>query len=168
MSQIQLVRQEAKDTLEVEARAFIWMMPKVIGAAYRQIGSLLEAQGLKPSGMPYVRYLDIDWEQTARQSRWVMLLSMMVKRWHMVIGMPVPRPLEGSGPVRPGTMPAGQYVKAFHTGPYRKMGDTYNRMMAWTKEQGFTMKPESVEIYLNGPEDTPEAKLETEVLIPLV
>jgi effector-binding domain-containing protein len=47
------------------------------------------------------------------------------------------------------------------------MEQTYRRMFAWIKQQGFNAGNESFEFYLNEPGKTKREDLETIVLIPL-
>ena len=62
---------------------------------------------------------------------------------------------------------SGKYVKSLHIGPYRKVGDTYKRMMTWIAEKNIIPAPECIEIYLNDPRETKKEDLMTEVFIPI-
>ena len=88
-SAIELVERNAENTLEIKARIPIWKMPSTIGNSYKQIMEHLEATGAKPAGMPYVRYLHLDWERLNNESKIASLLKMFTRKWNMLIGFPV-------------------------------------------------------------------------------
>ena len=52
------------------------------------------------------------------------------------IGFPVASAAAGSGRVKAGTLPGGKAAVTLHAGPYTKIGEAYNRLTAFVKEQG--------------------------------
>ncbi len=65
-------------------------------------------------------------------------------------------------------VPAGEYLRAVHRGPYEKLSETYAAMIrAWaSSETGRELADgPSLEFYRNTPENTPPGKLETEVCL---
>ena len=57
--------------------------------------------------------------------------------------------------------------KRFTLGHIKKVGNTYNALLAWLQGQGEEAQGEAFEIYLNNPDEVAEDQLETEVLVPL-
>jgi effector-binding domain-containing protein len=74
---------------------------------------------------------------------------------------------ESRGRIKPGKIPAGKAAVAVHTGPYAKLGETYDRLLAFVKEQGLETQSFTYEFYLNDPDETPPGELETEIFFPV-
>lgn len=49
------------------------------------------------------------------------------------------------------TLPGGKCVSLIHKGPYEQLGRSYEKILAYTKEKGITLKIPSREIYIKGP-----------------
>ncbi|MDH5185342.1 MAG: GyrI-like domain-containing protein [Gammaproteobacteria bacterium] len=86
----------------------------------------------------------------------------------MQIGIPVAESVEGDGTVIAASIPAGQYLRTLHRGPYKTLGKTYERVQTYTQEQGLGLADYMLESYLNDPNKVSPDALETEVLVPFV
>lgn len=66
-------------------------------------------------------------------------------------------------------IPAGDYARATHTGPYENLKETYGRLMGqWLPRSGRRLRnAPCLEFYLNDPGSTPPAELLTDVHVPL-
>lgn len=64
---------------------------------------------------------------------------------------------------------AGLYARATHLGPYRRLGDTWSRLMGeWLPRSGRRVGSGwSYEVYRNNPQDTPQDDLRTDLYLPL-
>ncbi len=85
----------------------------------------------------------------------------------MEIGFPVLSALPGKGEVQAGQIPAGKAATCLHTGPYPEIASAYNDLSAWITAQGLHPTGVAYEFYLNDPEHTPPAELQTLILFPL-
>jgi effector-binding domain-containing protein len=83
------------------------------------------------------------------------------------IGFPVTQASGGSGRVKPGKLPGGKAAVTLHVGPYDKIGEAYDRLTAFVKEQGLKPLEVCYEFYLNDPVETPPEELKTEIYFPL-
>lgn len=164
---IEIVNRPAEKTLAVHARATMWQMPALIGRTYRRILACAKAQSLALTGAPYIRYLDIDWQEINNENKVAALLKSFRRKWDMEIGFPVAAGAATRNDIVVAEIPAGKYVQALHIGSYRKVGATYGRMLAWIRQQNLNIGNESIEIYLNDPQQTKKADRQTRVLIPL-
>lgn len=102
-------------------------IPAVVDQAFPQLFAWLGQHGVEPAGPPFIRYLEVDHEGEP--------LAIEVAA-PVATGAP-----EGDGQVRAGTLPAGRYVTALHTGPYRSeqvpdLGDAQAALRSWTEQQG--------------------------------
>ena len=164
---IEIVEREAVPTLEISVRTTILWMPKRIGQSYGRLAQYIEAHQGEFSGVPYVRYLEIDWNALMRERRLFAFFKMFTRSWNLRVGFPLKQALDGEGEVRSAAFPAGQYLQTLHTGPYENLNDAYNRLYAFAKEKGLTLKPECIEEYLNDPDVVGKEALETRVLVPV-
>jgi AraC family transcriptional regulator len=63
----------------------------------------------------------------------------------------------------------GLYARTTHLGPYRRLGDTWSRLMGeWLPRSGQRVGSGwSYEVYRNNPQDTPQDDLRTDLYLPL-
>ena len=86
-------------------------------------------------------------------------------------GLVLPQPVEvqTNGDVGLQTLPGGRVAVFLHTGPYSKLGKTWDAIYRdWLPSSGKT--PRDVppyELYVDDPEHTPEAELRTEIHVPI-
>lgn len=74
---------------------------------------------------------------------------------------------KAEGEIGADVTPACRAVSFTHFGPYAELQDSYDRMMDWMAREGLTMSAPAWEVYLNGPDDTPEDELRTDVFVAL-
>jgi len=154
--------------IEIEESAFVWQMPSRFKRDYQNIAEYLTAQGAACSGMPYARYLDMNWPVELGRGKISSLFSMLFSKWHYLAGMPSTKPLPGEGRLNASDYPRRHYASAIHYGPYQNSGDTYKALMQWLLEQGHTPEHEAFELYRNDPHEVAQDELETQILIPLL
>jgi effector-binding domain-containing protein len=130
--------------------------PAAADASFPELFGWLQASAIAPAGAPFIRYHVIDMEAELE----------------IEFGIPVNAPVEASGRVRPGILPAGRYATLIHTGPYDQLVAANAALQDWAQQQGITLEssPDArrwagrVEHYLTDPAAEPDpAKWETEV-----
>ena len=84
------------------------------------------------------------------------------------IGVPVKSAVTAAGRVRPGSLPAVRVARTVYHGGYEGLGAAWGELEAWIKAQGHTAAPDLWEVYVAGPESSPDpAQWRTEFNRPL-
>lgn len=166
-SDIEIIEKELVNTLEIQAKASICMMPFVIGKAYKSIIEYLKQSKIECAGAPYVRYLNVKWDELDNVNKLFIFIRMCIRRWDMLIGFPIKATALGKGDIRSGVIAKGKYIQATHIGPYQNLGMTYKKIKAWICEKKINIKSECIEIYLNDPRTDKKENLKTIILIPV-
>jgi effector-binding domain-containing protein len=164
---IEIITREKEQVLEIVAFAPTWKLPFIMGGAYKKISSYLTKNNAQPSGAPYARYLNLDWTDLEKGHMKGSFFKNLTKKWEMRLGFPVGEKLDGEGTVQPSYFPEGRFLKTLHTGPYKKVSETYMAIIRWAKEHNFELRNESAEFYLNDPRTTSKKNLQTMVLVPI-
>ena len=105
----------------------------MVDKTFPQLFAWLRQNGVEPAGPPFIRYLEVDHSGEP--------LEIEVAA-PVATGAP-----KGDSQVRANTLPAGRYVTALHTGPYRSeevpdLGDAQAALRAWIDEEGIlTSRP---------------------------
>jgi effector-binding domain-containing protein len=131
------------------------VIPQLIGEVFAWLGD----QGIPPNGAPLMRFHVINME------------GMM----DMEIGVPVGKPVTGSGHVSAGILPAGRYAALVYTGVTNGI-PANAALLDWGAKHGLTWDQWAVpegdafgaryETFIDGPDDDPDpAKWKTEVAI---
>ncbi len=169
MEEIEIIEKEIGSVIEIEERVPVWKMPSVMGKDFRLIIEYMKTSGIADTEVPYsyARYLEIDWESEMTRGIIANFIGIFTKKWHFLAGMPTPVQLSGTDNLKYRLLQSKKYIKAIHYGAYQKLGSTYKKMHAWSKDRGLKSKGESIEIYLNSPRTTSKESLKTMVLIPL-
>jgi effector-binding domain-containing protein len=79
----------------------------------------------------------------------------------MEVGVQLAAPVELAGELEAGVTPSGQAVTALHVGPYDRLGETYDAMLAWAAGRGLRLGDTFWELYGDWTEDP--ARLETRI-----
>lgn len=142
----------AQPVLAIRCRVSLSELPTVIGQNYHSIMDYLQELGEALVFVPYTAYYNLD-----------------MADMDVAMGFPVRRLLPGRPPIEATEIPAGRFVVCQYKGPYRDMGPTYERLMAWIAEQQLTIIPLPTgmyyEYYFNGPGEVPDSELLTEIRI---
>jgi len=146
----EVVERAAQPTLAVRTRTPIERLAQVVGQAYGEVWQYASQLGLQPSGAPYVAYYNMD-----------------MKDLDIEIGFPYERELPGKGNVAAGAIPGGKAATCLHVGPYPELGKAYEALHAWMAANGHTPTGVAYEIYLNDPQTTPPAELQTQLVFPV-
>ena len=128
---------------------------KALGAAYAQIGTALQAAGLKQAGPPMS--VTRRYDTTA-------------KVYEFDAAVPVDRsdaPLPAASGVKYGATPEGMVLKLTHKGPYATLAKEYEGLAVFEAGYGFAENGNAWEQYVSDPGNTPEAELITTVNVPV-
>lgn len=116
-----------------------------------EVWGYLEGKGVPPVGAPFARYHDYTPE-----------------RIDLEVGLPVAQALEGAGRIQAGELPGGPVAATRHFGPYDQLGQAYDALAAWIKQQGRESSRAPWEVYLTNPAELPNsADWQTEVFWPV-
>ena len=146
----ELIDRSAQPTLSIRTRAAVQNLPQVLGGAYGKVMQYMGELGETPGGAPFVAYYNMDMQDL-----------------DMEIGFPVLSALPGRAEVQAGQMPAGKAATCLYTGPYNEIAPAYNDLSAWMAAQSLHPTGVAYEFYLNDPEHTPPAELQTLIMFPL-
>ena len=165
--QFEILEKEIGPVVEIEETAKVWQMPKIFGRDYEKINNYLVSNEAKCSGMPYARYVDMDWEKEVNTGPLGNIIAVLFKRWHFFIGIPGSKMLDSSGEYHAQKMKSQKYARALDKGPYKDVGPTYKALYEWASAQDITLQNEAIECYLNDPAGVKPEDIETEIFIPL-
>lgn len=164
-SKIEIVEKEIGHCIEIEELISTFKIPSALGRDYHTISEYISSEDAEMSDFPYVRYIDVDWEDQMSKGFFSNLIDVFTKKWHLQVGIPVSKELSSSNKVSYRFIENKKYIQTYHYGSYQKVSDTYRKMYNWAKEEGITLEGESIEIYTNSPQEVKKEDLETIVLI---
>jgi effector-binding domain-containing protein len=127
-----------------------------VDAGFPELFGWLGGQGIAPAGPPFIRYhvVDLDGEL------------------EIELGVPVTEPVTGSGRIRAGVLPGGQWVTLLHAGPYDGLVAANAAVQDWAREHDVALdsSPDGrhwagrAEHYLTDPSAEPDpSRRQTEV-----
>ncbi|BDI60460.1 GyrI-like domain-containing protein [Qipengyuania nanhaisediminis] len=163
--QIAIEQREAAHAVEIAANPRLWQIPKVLASGFAEARAHIERSGAAVEGMPFARYLGIDWDKMAGQGVLAQIGEFVFSRQAMRSGLFCSRPLSSEGNAIATTVPAGRYVTTYHRGAYHKVGDTYRRIVAWARENGVSLADSSLEHYIDDPTTMAMDEVRTQIWI---
>lgn len=146
----ELLDRSSQPTLVIRTRTPVQSLPQVVGQAYGAIMEYAGQLGVQPSGAPFVAYYNMDMEDL-----------------DMEIGFPFGQKPPGKGSVLAGEIPGGKAAACLHVGPYDQLGAAYEALHKWMQANGCVPTGVAYEFYLNDPQATPPAELQTQLVFPL-
>ncbi len=164
--QITIETLPAQPVFEVTAEPKLFQIPSVLASGFAEAAAAIEEAGAERTGMPYARYLEIDWG-SLQNGALKQFIDIFFKRQKMQIGLKLASSNGANGVAFGTEIPAGRYVKTIHQGPYHKVGETYSRIVAWASDQGVTLANNSIEHYVDDPTEVPKNEVRTEVFVPV-
>ena len=122
-----------------------------MGPAIREVYAALRAQGIAPAG-PWL---------THHRRR-------PTDTFDFDACVPVSKPVETAGRVKPGTLPAARVARTVYLGGYDGLAAAWGELCGWIEAHGHTPREDLWERYLVGPETTDDpADWKTELNRPL-
>jgi effector-binding domain-containing protein len=123
----------------------------VMGPGYREVMAAVAAQGIAPVGPWFTHHLRMDPDT-----------------FDFEIGVPVAAPIAAAGRVKPGRLPAATVARTVYRGRYEGLADAWGEFMAWISAAGHAPAADLWEIYVAGPESSPDpANWRTELNRPI-
>ena len=165
---IRIEQQPPLHALEITRNAPMWKIPKVLGDNFPRIDKQITAKGGNRTGAPYVRYMEIDWQQMRHCGPLRMLWLMLTAKQPMRVGMAVEAPVDGDGEIEAVAIESLRCVRTIHRGPYQKIGDTYKEIVDWAEANDVELADHTMENYINDPTTVAKEDIETLILIPVV
>ncbi len=83
------------------------------------------------------------------------------------VAVPVSGRVEGSDEVSCYALACGKMAKTVHKGPYQDCGPIYENLFAWLAENGKEIAGPTREVYLNDPNEVPQAEILTDMYVPI-
>ncbi len=165
--EIKIIEKEIGYVAEMGYEITMVKMASIFKKSYLKIASLLEENEIDTKLLiPYARYINVDWDAEIKKSKLKMFMEVFTKKYQIHIGIPIEKAVEEQGEVKIHLMTKTPYIQIMHYGSYHQIPQTYAKIMNWAQENGYEIKNESIEFYLNDPRQTPKDKLETEILVP--
>ena len=123
-----------------------------MGSGIGELMAAVKEQGIGPAGPVFAHYL-----------------SMPCDTFDLEIGIPVSAPVNPAGRVMPGSLPGGLVARTVMQGNYDGLASGWGEFMTWIKVGGHTRAPDLWEVYVKGPESSPDpAAWRTELNQPLL
>jgi effector-binding domain-containing protein len=145
-----IVTTEAVETAVIRMKVTGEEMRQVMGPGIQELMAVVGAQGIT-AGPWFNQHHSID-----------------DGVFDLEIGIPVTRPVEPTGRVVRGSLPAGPVARTIYRGGYEGLHAAWPELDAWVVAQGKTPGKALWQVYSKGPESSPDpAKWETELNRPL-
>ena len=164
---IRVEHQPPLHAVEIASNVPMWKIPKVLGDNFPRLDKHITAKGGKRAGAPYVRYLEIDWQDMRHCGPLKMLWQMLTSKQPMRIGMAVDAPVDGDDEIEAIAIEPLMCVRTIHKGPYQKVGDTYKQIVDWAEANDVELANYTMENYINDPTTVAKEDIETLILIPV-
>jgi effector-binding domain-containing protein len=148
--QCELLDRSTQPTLTIRTRSAVQNLPQVLGQAWGAIMQYAEPLGFQPCGAPFVAYHNMNMQDL-----------------DIEVGFPFAQKLAGHGNIHAGAIAGGKAVTCVHIGPYDQVGGAYEALQKWVGTHSYVPTGVAYEFYLNDPQTTPPAELQTQVVFPL-
>ena len=109
------------------------------GPSVHELFNAIKAQGVAPSGPVFAHHFKITPET-----------------FDFEVGLPVSTPVAVAGRVKPGEVPAAKVARTVYQGPYQGLPDAWGEFQKWIKASGLTPRGDIWEVYVEGPESSPD------------
>jgi effector-binding domain-containing protein len=124
----------------------------VMGPGFQELMATVQAQGIGPAGPFFSHHF-----------------AMYPDKFDFELGVPVSAAVKPAGRVKPGTLPGGLVARTILHGNYDGLAAGWGEFMDWIKAGGHGAAPDLWEVYVKGPESSPDpANWRTELNQPLL
>lgn len=142
--------------IEVAERPYLYvertsgwdLVSQAMGQAYGDLVGFMRRQEIAPVSPPLAVYYTYDPNQVTFRAGF------------FVDGRDADK---AEGDVKADVTPAGRVAHLTHVGPYSALRITYEAVMRSLKERGIDLSAPTWEVYVDDPEQTPEASLRTDI-----
>jgi effector-binding domain-containing protein len=143
---VELADLQQQSVALVRGRLPIDRIAQFLGAAFGEVMTTAQTQGLRITGAPFGRYrFTADGDLTVEA------------------GFPVSPQVAPVGRVEAGTLPGGRVARTLHRGAYAQVRDAYAAVESFLTDNGYEPTGPAWESYLDGPD---AATPRTEVYVP--
>jgi effector-binding domain-containing protein len=111
----------------------------VMGPAIGEVMAALAVQGIPPAGPIFSYHLKMD-----------------PATFDFEVGVPVAKPVNAAGRVKPSRLPATTVARTIYRGPYEGLGSAWGEFGTWIKSNFHTPRADLWESYVTGPESGPD------------
>lgn len=147
----QITRTAAQPTAVVHLTIPRSEIQNVMGPGLAELQAAVAAQGLTPAGPWFTHHLRMD-----------------PNIFDFEICLPMTAPVTAVGRVRPGLLPATTVARTVYQGDFEGLGAAWGEFDGWIAAQGHTPAADLWEVYVAGPETSPDpAQWRTELNRPL-
>jgi len=162
----EVVEKEIGNVIEISEAIAMWKMPIVIEKDLLSIYKYLKEETQEESiGIPYSRYVNVDWEAQMNKSIWQIFIDIFKFKWNLYVGIPTQNKLATYEPMQSNFIPKQRYIQTTHYGSYQKLGKTYKAIYHYAKEHNLKLSHDSFEFYQNNPKEVKPHELQTVVMV---
>ena len=148
----QIAQSEAKLTAVIHFTIPRNEITTVMGPGIREVMETVTAQGVGPAGPVFSHHFE-----------------MTPDIFDFEVGVPVHSPVTPVGRVQPSQLPATRVARTIYQGGYEGLGGAWGQFDGWLKAHGHATDADLWEIYVAGPESSPNpADWRTELNRPLL
>lgn len=150
LTQPQLEDRAAQPYVAIPVRVPMTDIGNVVPPLIPEVLDWVARNGIAPAGPPFFRFVVIN----------------MAGNLEIEAGVPTATTIEGDDRLRAGSLPAGRYATALHTGPPDDLVNATADLLAWAEANGIVWQvaesPDGevwgarVEFYLTDPRDAPD------------
>lgn len=133
----------------VTSKACVAEMPQRMGEAFQRVYECTTRVDAQPEGPAFAQYLSME------------------EPFEFRAGFPVARKFEPGNGVEVSELPGGEVISTIHLGPYDRLEEAYEALMAYARENGLQPGDSMWEFYWNDPQTTDPEDLKTEIVMPL-
>ncbi len=130
----QIMMHEAVPTAVCREEVSMTDLPAFYDRAFTAVEQGLHEQGVAPAGAGFGYYL-----------------SLPTESFELEAGYPVATAVTGTGDLIASELPGGTVARATHAGGYDGLGDSWQALVAWAREQGRTPEGRMWEVYVTEP-----------------
>jgi effector-binding domain-containing protein len=131
---VEQVELQEQPTAVVRGLVPVEGIPEFLGGVFGEVLAAIDAQGVRPDGMPFARYVPT------------------AGGFQVEAGFPTSAPVQPAGRVVPSSLPGGPALQVLHQGPYDEVAAAYAAAEAWLGDHGLSATGPPWEAYLDGPE----------------
>lgn len=140
LEQWQTVQTDAQQAAVIALSIPRAQIQQFMGPAIEEVMAVIAAQGIVPAGPVFAHYFKISPDS-----------------FEFEVGVPVSRPVSSAGRVAPGELPAATVARTVYQGPYEGLGAAWGAFGDTLIGEGYKLGQDLWEIYLSGPESSPDS-----------
>ena len=140
MLEVEQKRLESQPAVVIRAKARQEALGPVMDELFPAVLAFVVASPAAPAGPPFCRYL-----------------SMAEEEWEFECGIAVSEAVAGEGRFEAPELPGGEVLATMHVGPYETLGQSWDALDRWVKEQGVVPGGAAWELYVTDPNEVTDA-----------